>query len=70
MLKTLRDLHDLGFDRSTRRGKHYWIECSQCEAAVINNVPTHERGCPNARHECRTCNNLAPRGQQYCEDCY
>lgn len=23
------------------------IKCSQCEALVINGVPTHEHGCPN-----------------------
>jgi hypothetical protein len=25
------------------------VKCSQCEALSINGVPTHERGCPNAR---------------------
>ena len=44
----------LGFDRAehvpfTRR---YRIGCSQCAAVCINNVPCHERGCPNTpRHE-------------------
>lgn len=25
------------------------VRCSGCSALVINSVPTHERGCPNAR---------------------
>jgi hypothetical protein len=25
------------------------VHCDQCESLVINNIPTHELGCPNAR---------------------
>ena len=27
------------------------VRCSCCEALVINGVPTHETGCPNARRD-------------------
>ena len=41
----------LGFDLSRavpfERGVR--VRCSQCEALCINGIPTHERGCPNAR---------------------
>ena len=44
-------LLDLGFDLSTysRSSKKHHVRCSQCQALVINNIPTHETGCPNAR---------------------
>jgi hypothetical protein len=29
----------------------YRISCDQCEALVINGVPCHEHGCPNAKLE-------------------
>lgn len=32
------------FDRSTG---HWRVRCSQCEAAVTNEIPCHEHGCPN-----------------------
>ena len=40
-----------GFDRSRydRSERTTHVRCSQCEALVINGVPCHERGCPNAR---------------------
>lgn len=59
-----------GFDcsRIERRGV-VAAACSQCETLVISGVATHERGCPNARHECRGCNNLIPVNVRYCEDC-
>jgi hypothetical protein len=41
----------LGFDKShvssDRNGVA--VRCSQCEAMVINGVPCHEQGCPNAK---------------------
>jgi hypothetical protein len=43
--------------------------CDQCAALSINGVPTHETGCPNARHECAGCNALVPVRVKYCEDC-
>jgi hypothetical protein len=51
MSSVLKRLRRQGFDLSTRvRGtSHYRVRCSQCEALVINGVPTHEAGCPNAR---------------------
>lgn len=38
-----------GFDRSEAIPfETAWkVRCSQCQALVINGVPTHERGCPN-----------------------
>lgn len=62
-------LHALGFDQSTQNGKYVRVNCSQCEASVINGVPCHERGCPNEVHECRGCNALVERGISYCKDC-
>lgn len=45
------------------------ISCDQCAAVVINNIPCHEHGCPNAMHECNGCNELIPMRQKYCPDC-
>ena len=59
----------LGFDLSTHTGKRIRPKCSQCEALVVNGVPTHEAGCPNKTHECRGCNARIPMNQRYCEDC-
>jgi len=44
-------LRAAGFDRSyySRGDRRFHVRCSQCEAAVINNVACHERGCPNQR---------------------
>lgn len=38
-----------GFDLSEYNpSEQTWsVRCSQCEAIVINNIPTHETGCPN-----------------------
>lgn len=48
----LKWLREQGFDKSVRVGvKEFLVRCSQCEALVINGVPTHERGCPNARKD-------------------
>lgn len=69
---TLSNLISLGFDRSANtfgRENLLSVACSQCESMVINGVPTHERGCPNTKHECAGCEALVPRGQKYCEDC-
>lgn len=70
MRHTLDTLTALGFDRSARFGeRRYAVGCSQCEALVINGVPTHESGCPHATRECRGCNNRIPARQTWCEDC-
>ena len=47
----IRWLLDLGFDlsRYSRSDKKHHVKCSQCAAAVINGVPSHEQSCPNAR---------------------
>lgn len=63
-------LRSLGFDRSKHSGRGtYRVACSQCAAVVINSIPTHERGCPNATHECHGCNARIPLNQRYCENC-
>ena len=54
-----------GFDQSQGRK----VNCSQCEALVIQGLPCHETGCPNAMHECSGCNALIPARQRYCKDC-
>lgn len=42
-------IEEQGFDQSyIVRGGMIRIKCSQCEAAVINGIGTHEHGCPNA----------------------
>jgi hypothetical protein len=53
-------LRRLGFDesRAVPFQRRWRVRCSQCEAMIINGVPCHERGCPNAR--------LA--AQEACED--
>lgn len=42
-------LRDQGFDRSyvVPFERAWKVRCSQCEALVINGIPTHERTCPN-----------------------
>ena len=68
---TLQTLIALGFDRSSHVAftKQFKVRCSQCEALVINNVPCHETGCPNARHECKGCNEFIPLRHTYCANC-
>lgn len=73
-LKDIDRLDTLGFDESMllprQNGKRAaWVKCSQCEAMVINDIPAHETGCPNATHECDGCNEIVPARQKYCEDC-
>ena len=49
MSSHIQTYRDRGFDKTVRVGvKRYYIQCSQCEALVINGIPTHERGCPNS----------------------
>ena len=61
----------LGFDLSTHVPftQQYRIRCSQCEALVINGVPTHEAGCPHVTHECHGCTERVPVGVRYCVQC-
>ena len=68
-LNTLAVLQARGFDRSYRSGKYVEVQCSQCEAIVINGVPCHESSCPNEVHECHGCNTLIPARQRYCAEC-
>ena len=64
-------LYERGFDQSeaATEGDGFVVRCSQCEALVINGVPTHERGCPNQVGECEECGGIAPHGHKVCEDC-
>jgi len=49
-MSRLQSIRDQGFDKSVRLGtKSLYVGCSQCEALVVNGIPTHERGCPNAK---------------------
>lgn len=68
---TLAALQARGFDLSMHVPftPTFNVRCSCCEALVINGAPTHERGCPNAKHECNGCSALIPVNQRYCEDC-
>jgi len=45
----LQRLRDAGFDLSYNVPfeKAWKVQCSQCEALVINSVACHETGCPN-----------------------
>lgn len=64
--------HALGFNRSTHtfgRPNLISIACDSCASVVINNIPCHERGCPNATHECNGCNERIPVSRKYCNDC-
>lgn len=68
----LHTLRVLGFDQSQHVPftKHYRVRCSQCQSLVINGVPTHETGCPNATKGCKGCDAVIPaRGPAYCNDC-
>lgn len=61
----------MGFDATEydRRIRRYRVRCSQCQMMAINGIPTHEAGCPNAKHECKGCNTLIPARAKYCEEC-
>ena len=73
----IKKLKRLGFDESKniRFTKQYRVRCSGCSPLVINGVPTHEKGCPNFKHECRGCGALIEgTGHRmtsgvYCDDC-
>lgn len=67
----LAELRARGFDASTRIAftKHCCVRCSHCAVIVINGVPAHEHGCPNAMHECKGCNALIPERADWCADC-
>lgn len=60
-----------GFDQSAHVPftTQYRVQCSQCVATVINNMPRHEHNCPNTVHECKGCNAHVGRRGAYCEDC-
>lgn len=44
-------LRDSGFDESEydEEDERWHVQCSQCQALVINGHATHEHGCPNKR---------------------
>uniref|UniRef100_A0A6M3JQQ2 Uncharacterized protein n=1 Tax=viral metagenome TaxID=1070528 RepID=A0A6M3JQQ2_9ZZZZ len=50
---TLQRLRKAGFDSSeyNRSKGTYHVQCSQCDALVINGVACHETGCPNVKKE-------------------
>ena len=49
-MNRLEQLRKQGFDRSSwSDDETIHVRCSQCASLVVNNVATHERGCPNAR---------------------
>ena len=50
----IRALTEQGFTVA-RQGRYLRIRCSQCDALVINNVATHETGCPNDPHGAYRC---------------
>jgi len=52
-MSQVENLRRQGFDLSEydRHIGHWRVRCSQCEAMVIQGVPCHERGCPNARSD-------------------
>ena len=68
-LAYLRDT--LQFDRTLHIPftTRYRIRCSQCLAYTINQIPVHERTCPNDTRECAGCNNRVPTWRKYCEEC-
>ena len=51
----LRDVE--GFDESyyDAVSRKWRVRCSRCEAAVINGVAAHERGCSNQKKQEKTC---------------
>ena len=67
----VRSLRARGFDRSANVPftRLYRVVCSQCEALVLNGVPTHERGCPQDKGECRGCGAPIPARHRWCEEC-
>jgi hypothetical protein len=59
-----------GFDASyVVDAERIKVKCSQCQAVAINGIACHETGCPNARHECKGCDELLPLNQKYCAEC-
>lgn len=53
---SLQILREQGFDKACyMKGlKAYSVRCSQCEALVLNGIPCHEIGCPNAARSRKT----------------
>lgn len=50
VIDKLAELVGKGFDLSKPDGGlRISVRCSRCEPLVIQGVPTHETGCPNAR---------------------
>lgn len=67
----LAELRARGFDESYSKPftRQYILRCRHCEPVAVQGTPTHEAGCPNAKHECEGCNELVPSIQRYCTDC-
>jgi hypothetical protein len=48
-MSTLEILKQQGFDLSYREDEYIHVQCSQCEALVIQGTACHETGCPNKK---------------------
>lgn len=46
-------LEKRGFSATRTGVRKFHVECTQCQAVVINNIAVHEHGCPNARKAAR-----------------
>lgn len=68
---TTAELEARGFDACVQGEGYLRIGCTQCDALVIQGVPCHETGCPNATKECAGCWAQIPARAwtRYCEDC-
>ena len=65
----LAELEARGFDRSKASGAAVRVGCSLCQAACINGIACHERGCPNQSHECAECCAMIPLHRRICDSC-
>jgi len=65
----LHEALERGFDLSEPSDAYVRIRCSQCASCVANDVPLHERGCPNMTRECAGCDARVPVRRKYCDDC-
>ncbi len=50
-MSILENLREGGFDTSYVDDTTVYVQCSQCEAVVVNGTPCHEYGCVNLESE-------------------